>query len=210
MFANGGTVYVLLSKKLYLAPGWLCVYSELIFDEQQITINKNHKDKMKVIIASLFLSLATICVAQNSQTMPEIVLKDINGKNKNVSEYSKSGKITIISFWATWCTPCKKELTNIAAVYDEWQEKYGLELVAVSTDNSRNVAKVKPYVNGQAWDFDCLLDVNEDLKRALNAVSIPFTILLDANGKIVYSHTGYVEGDEFVLEEKIKTLLEKK
>lgn len=174
----------------------------------------NHKQKsqqeMKIIIAALFLSLSTISVAQNSQTMPEIVLKDVDGKNKNVSDYSKSGKITVISFWATWCTPCKKELTNIAAVYDEWKEKYGLEVVAVSTDNSRNVAKVKPYVNGQAWEFDCLLDVNEDLKRALNAVSIPFTILLDANGKIVYSHTGYVEGDEFVLEEKIKTLMEKK
>lgn len=162
---------------------------------------------MKVFIAAVFLSLATISVAQNIQTMPEIILKDVNGKNKNVAEYSKTGKITIISFWATWCTPCKKELSNINELYDEWKEKYNLELVAVSTDNTRNVPKVKPFVDGQGWEFDCLLDINEDLKRALNAPLIPYTVLLDQNGQIVYTHTGYIEGDEFMLEEKIKTLL---
>jgi thioredoxin-related protein len=51
--------------------------------------------------------------------------------------------------------------------------------------------------------------VNEDLKRALNAPIIPFTVLLDASGKIVYSHTGYVEGDEYILEEKIKSIASK-
>jgi cytochrome c biogenesis protein CcmG/thiol:disulfide interchange protein DsbE len=165
---------------------------------------------MKIFFASLLIGLATVTIAQNTQTMPEIVLKDVNGKNKNVADYSKTGKITVISFWATWCTPCKKELTNMSDLYDDWKEKYGLELVAVSTDNSRNVPKVKPFVDGQGWEFDCLLDINEDLKRALNAPIIPYTILLDQKGNIVYTHTGYVEGDEFMLEEKIKSLMAKK
>ncbi len=149
-------------------------------------------------------------MAQNNQTMPEILLKDVNGKVKNVNDYSKSGKITIISFWATWCTPCKKELSNLNELYDDWKVKYGLELVSVSTDNSRNVPKVKPFVDGQGWEFDCLLDVNEDLKRALNAPLIPYTVLLDQKGNIVYTHTGYIEGDEYTLEEKIKSLMAKK
>lgn len=149
-------------------------------------------------------------MAQNNQTMPEILLKDVNGKVKNVNDYSKSGKITIISFWATWCTPCKKELSNLNELYDDWKVKYGLELVSVSTDNSRNVPKVKPFVDGQGWVFDCLLDVNEDLKRALNAPLIPYTVLLDQKGNIVYTHTGYIEGDEYTLEEKIKSLMAKK
>jgi cytochrome c biogenesis protein CcmG, thiol:disulfide interchange protein DsbE len=165
---------------------------------------------MKIFIASILIGLATLSIAQNTQTMPEITLKDVNGKNINVSEYSKNGKITIISFWATWCTPCKKELSNINDLYEEWQEKYGLVLVAVSTDNSRNVPKVKPFVDGQGWEFDCLLDINEDLKRALNAPLIPYTVLLDQKGNIVYTHTGYIEGDEYMLEEKIKSLMEKK
>lgn len=165
---------------------------------------------MKKILTVLCLIVASGAMAQNNQTMPEIILKDVNGKVKNVNDYSKSGKITIISFWATWCTPCKKELSNLSELYDDWKTKYGLELVSVSTDNSRNVPKVKPFVDGQGWEFDCLLDVNEDLKRALNAPLIPYTVLLDQKGNIVYTHTGYIEGDEFTLEEKIKSLVAKK
>jgi cytochrome c biogenesis protein CcmG/thiol:disulfide interchange protein DsbE len=161
---------------------------------------------MRTIILIALVSLSVSAFAQQSQTMPDIVLKDMNGKSVNVGEYSRNKKITIISFWATWCTPCKKELNNLNDLIDDWREKYGLELVAVSTDNSRNVPKVKPFVDGQGWDFEVLLDVNEDLKRALNAPIIPFTVLIDEDGNIVYTHTGYVEGDEYILEEKIKTI----
>jgi len=63
---------------------------------------------------------------------------------------------------------------------------------------------VKTYANGQGWDFEVLLDPNQDLKRALNFQTIPYTILVDKNGNIVYRHTGYIEGDEYLLEEEIK------
>jgi cytochrome c biogenesis protein CcmG/thiol:disulfide interchange protein DsbE len=165
----------------------------------------------KVYFSTLMLLAVALASAQNNQTLPDLTLKDINGKNKNVADYGKSGKITVISFWATWCTPCKKELTNINDnLLEEWRTKYNVQLVAVSTDNSKNVLKVKPFVDGQGWDFDCLLDVNEDLKRAINATIIPHTLLIDQNGKIVWTHTGYVEGDEFILEEQIKKLVSAK
>ena len=80
----------------------------------------------------LFLVFAFLSKAQKEvQTMPSIVLKDMDGKSKNVAEYSQSGKITIISFWATWCSPCKKELNNMHELYDEWKEKYDLNPVAI-------------------------------------------------------------------------------
>jgi len=166
---------------------------------------------MKSLIIIAFTILTTSVFAQGTQTMPEIILKDVNGKNVNTADYSKNGKITIISFWATWCTPCKKELTNINDnMLDEWKAKYDVVMVAVCTDDSKNLLKVKPFVDGQSWGFDCLLDVNKDLQHSLNALLIPFTVLLDKNGKIVYTHTGYNEGDEFLLEEKIKALVAKK
>jgi cytochrome c biogenesis protein CcmG/thiol:disulfide interchange protein DsbE len=161
---------------------------------------------MKKILIALFIFSSLGLMAQNNQTMPEISLKDVNGKSKNVHEYSKSGKITIISFWATWCTPCKKEISNINELLDDWKEKYGLELVIVSVDDARNAPKVKPYIDGQAWDFDCLMDVNRDLARAMNVLNPPQTFLLNQKGELVWSHIGYIEGDEFMLEEKIKTL----
>lgn len=162
---------------------------------------------MKNLLFALTISLFTLtAMSQNGQTMPDISLKTIKGQTVNVKDYSKNGKITVISFWATWCKPCIKELANVNEVLDEWKQKYGIELVAVSTDNARNVMKVKPFVDSQGWEFECLLDVNEDLRRAMNTNSIPFTVVLDKTGKIVYTHIGYIEGDEVALEEKLKSI----
>jgi len=140
------------------------------------------------------------------QKLPEVSLSDVNGKKINVADYGKSGKVTVLSFWATWCIPCKKELTNVADLYEEWQKKYNVQVVAVSIDDSRSAGKVKPYVESQRWTYEVLLDMNQDLKRALNIQSVPFTVVVDANGKVVSTHSGYVEGDEFVLEEELQKL----
>lgn len=162
-----------------------------------------YKKAIFSIFVFLFLMSSTNFAQTNGQKLPSIEIKDLKGNKIDISKYSESGKITIISFWATWCTPCKKELNNISEIYDEWVEDYDLQLVAISIDDSRNASKVKSYINGQAWDFEVLLDSNSDLKRALNFQTVPFTLLLDKSGKIIYRHTGYVEGDEYILEEEI-------
>ena len=91
-------------------------------------------------------------------------------------------------------------------IYEDWQKKYDMKLIAVSIDDSRSSTKVRPYADGQRWDFTILLDVNQDFKRALNIQNVPFTLLIDKTGKIVYTHSGYVEGDETILEEEIQKL----
>ena len=73
----------------------------------------------------------------------------------------------MISFWATWCKPCIKELDAIADVYDDWQDETGVQLVAVSIDDSRNTARVAPFVNGKGWEYTVLLDPNSDFRRAM-------------------------------------------
>lgn len=122
-------------------------------------------------------------------------LKDVTNKNG----------VTIISLWATWCVPCLKELDAINDVYVDWQDETNVELIAVSIDDSRTVKRVKSMINGKDWDYTVLLDINNDLKRALNAASIPLTILVKDN-KIVYEHSGYSPGAELELYEKIKEL----
>lgn len=138
--------------------------------------------------------------------LPDVTITSLDGEKKDIREFGKNDKITVISFWATWCKPCKKELSNLSSLYPKWKEKWDVEIVAVSTDDSRNRSNVVTYVNGQAWDFNVLLDSNQKLKRALNFQAIPYTIMLNKAGKIVFTHKGYVSGDEYVLEDEIKTL----
>lgn len=154
---------------------------------------------------SLLLSVGLF--AQDS--LPDIELSDLDGNKVTLNEYAENGKITVFSFWATWCSPCKKELSNIADIYEDWTDEWDVEVVAVNIDDSRNFGKVKPYVDGQGWDYTVLMDPNEKLKRALNFQTVPFTFVLDKEGKVAYQHTGYVEGDEYELEELIEKLDEK-
>ena len=95
-------------------------------------------------------------------------------------------------------------------VYADWQDETGVKIYAVSIDDSRSTAKVKPVVEGKGWDFDILLDVNSDLKRAMNVSNPPHTFLFDGNGKLVYQHTGYIEGGEEELYEEILKIAKKK
>lgn len=138
--------------------------------------------------------------------LPDIVLNDVDGNKVAISQLATDGKIIVLSFWATWCIPCKKELTNIMELYDEWQKNYNVELIAVSIDDSRNVTKVRPTVDGLNWPYRVLLDPNQDLKRALSFQNVPYTVVTDKAGVISFIHNGYVEGDEFELEVHLKEL----
>lgn len=158
-----------------------------------------------LLFLSLFFSSFTL-FAQENAGLPNVQLKDMNGNSINIQDLREEGQPLIISFWATWCTPCKKELSNYADLYEDWQADFNVKVVAISIDDARNTAKVKAYVNGVKWPFDILLDPNEDMKRSLNFQTVPFTILIDKNGKIVYRHNSYVEGDEYVMEEKLQKL----
>lgn len=158
--------------------------------------------KTLLALAACFVALAAF--AQKS--LPSANVKTLEGQTLNVQELGKSGKITIISFWATWCSPCKKELDTIKDYYGEWQEKYGVELIAVSVDDARTAAKVPAMVKEKGWEYRILMDTNKEFSQTANVASVPHTILLNAAGDIVFEHTGYTPGDELELEEKIKEL----
>lgn len=142
-----------------------------------------------------------------AQTVPAISVKNINGESVHFSSVIEPGKVTVISFWATWCGPCIKELQAIDQYYEEWQQKYNMKLVAVSIDDSRNVKKVKPKVLGEGWQYEIILDENQDLARAMNVNNPPMTFIVDATGKVVYTHQGYTPGAEDELEAQLQKLL---
>lgn len=163
---------------------------------------------MKRLILNISLSL--ICLGAYAQEktspFPSVDIKSVEGRIVNTDQFENDGKPIVVSFWATWCKPCAKELDAITEVYDDWQDETGVKVIAISIDDSRNSAKVAPYANGKDWPFEIYLDPNGDLKRALNVNAIPHTFLLNANKEIVWQHTSYFDGDEEELFEEILKL----
>ena len=165
---------------------------------------------MKKIYSLLLLLLPAVAFSQildNKRPLPAVDLKSIDGTSVNSSTFDNGDAPIVISFWATWCKPCVTELTNISEVYDEWQKETGVKLIAISIDDARNQTKVAPFVNGKGWDYEVYLDMNADLKRALNVNLVPHTFLLDKDNQIVWQHNSYAEGDEEHLYELIKKLV---
>lgn len=159
---------------------------------------------IKVLLVVAFLAIVGIAQAQK---LPAVTLKDINGKTVQTDKLSNDGKPFIISFFATWCKPCNRELSAISEVYADWQDETGVKLIAVSIDQAQNINKVKPLVDSNGWEYDVLLDPNSDFKRALGIQMIPYVIIVDGNGDIVYKHNGYTDGAEKELIEKVRELI---
>ncbi len=164
--------------------------------------------KLRLFLAALIISLTGMVYAQQANSeLPAVTLKNISGKTINTSELSNDGKPIIISFFATLCKPCNRELSAISEVYEDWQDETGVKLIAVSIDQAQNINKVKPLVDGNGWPYEVLLDPNSDFKRALGVQMIPFVLIVDGKGKIVYKHNGYTEGAENELIEKVRELV---
>tara|TARA_B110000046_G_scaffold72211_1_gene80044 strand:+ start:1505 stop:1984 length:480 start_codon:yes stop_codon:yes gene_type:complete len=144
----------------------------------------------------IIVSLALIsCGFLFSQDLPNIALKDLDGASINVQELSNSDDVKILAFWATWCVPCINELDAISEVYEDWQDETNVELIAISTDDSRTIKRIRPLINGKDWDYTILMDDNQDLKRALNISILPH-VLVVKNGDILYRKTSYTPGSE--------------
>ena len=161
----------------------------------------------KSVFAFFLLLLAGFGVAQAQ--LPAVTLKSIDGATVQSETLSNDGKPFIIDFFATWCKPCNRELDAIKDEYEDWVEETGVRLIAVSIDQAQNINKVKPMVDSKGWPYDVLLDPNSDFCKALGIQMIPYTLIVDGAGKIVYKHNGYTDGAEQELIEKVRELVKK-
>ena len=153
---------------------------------------------------SIVLLISTITFSQSLQ-IPSVQIKTMDGRSFNTKDIKADGPV-IIDFWATWCKPCVQELMAISEEYEDLVEETGLKIYAVSIDNSRSSARVAPFVNTNEWEYEVLLDVNSDFKRAMNVVNVPHVFIYNKKGELVEQHTSYSEGDEEHLFELIRKL----
>ena len=157
-----------------------------------------------------FFTAAAIAVAalsmsvSSSAQFPTLQLKNINGKTVDTSKLSNDGKPFVISFFATWCKPCLRELKAIHEVYPDWVDETGMKLIAVSIDQAQDVSKVKPLVDLEGWEYEVLLDPNSDFMRAMGAQTVPHVVIVGGDGKVLESHSGYTDGSESHIIEVIR------
>jgi cytochrome c biogenesis protein CcmG/thiol:disulfide interchange protein DsbE len=162
--------------------------------------------KLLTLFAGLVLFSQTAFAGEGDK-IPAATVKKLDGTKVNSNTFVNDGKPIIISFWATWCKPCKKELDAIAEEYETWTKETGVKLIAISIDDVRSSAKVSTDVKTKGWKYEVYLDENQDFKRAMNVNNVPHTFLVNGKGEIVWSHNSYIEGDEEKLYENVKKLV---
>ena len=167
----------------------------------------------KLFVVSLFIIFALNLHAQEQQEQtggnaPEFKLENIDGENVSLKDELGDGPV-LLSFWATWCKPCIEEMTKYKDIYEEFKDK-GFKVLAISIDDERTIAKVKPFAKSKRYPFTILLDTNSEVARKYYAQNVPYSVLLDKTGKIVYTHLGYMKGDELKMQNKIEELVNKK
>jgi cytochrome c biogenesis protein CcmG, thiol:disulfide interchange protein DsbE len=165
---------------------------------------KKHELRLTaVVLACLGLSLLHVPSARAGEggAVPNFELKDIEGKSFELTDHLAKGPV-LIHFWATWCKPCLREMPHLDAIRKKY-EGQGLTVVAISTDESRNIPKVKSYAKTHGYGFHVLLDSNQEVFRKLGGKGMPYGLLVSPDGAQRYSHTGYREGDERKLEARV-------
>lgn len=160
---------------------------------------------MKKIISILVAAVAAAALCQAQEISPNAIVKDLSGNSIQMGDVLKDD-VVIVSFWATWCKPCQNELDALAEIEDMWADK--IRVVAISTDDARSASKVKSTVKAKMWPYEVYTDENSTLAKSLNISSIPFVMIV-ADGKTVYSHTGYTPGSERLLVEDALSYLKK-
>jgi thiol-disulfide isomerase/thioredoxin len=154
----------------------------------------------------LLLALLVFSTLLNAQEKLDLKLNSINNEELQIKTLYSNGPL-IINFWATWCQPCKAEIPHLIKLLQKYSEK-GLSIVGINQDSQKSVAKVKSFVSAQKIEYPIVLDTNNEIFNRLNGQVLPYLLLINKEGKIVFKHTGYNPGDERKLEEEILKLLE--
>lgn len=133
-------------------------------------------------------------------------LKNLDNRMTSYKEL-KGEELTIIDFWATWCKPCIKSIPKLVEMSNEFKSE-GVNFIGISVDGPRNLAKVKPFARSLGVDYPVLHDINSEVMGKLGVRAVPTLLIVNSEDEIIYFHEGYKPGEERMIEEEIRKLLE--
>jgi len=143
-----------------------------------------------------------------SGALKSLSLTDLKGEPVELGKMA-GDKVIMVSFWATFCKPCKAEMPFLQQLYDEYREQ-GLEVVSISLDSPDTEALVRPYIERNRYTFAVCIDRQSDATVLLNSKSVlPFLVVFDRKGRMALKKDGFSVGDQGYIESLVKGLLEK-
>lgn len=155
----------------------------------------------------IILFIIQIAYAQE-KNIPDFKFESINGDKINFYDLLKAGPV-YINFWALWCVPCRAELKALQSLYDTYKNK-GINIIAVNIDLPRSSSKVKSFISAQKYSFPVFLDQNQEIFQKLNGRNLPYSLLIDTDGKIVKVRNSYLPGDEKEISKDIESVISRK
>ena len=155
------------------------------------------------VAVALLLSLPF--AADAAEKAPEFSLKKMDGGRMTLAENLGNGPV-LINFWASWCKPCKYEAPHLIELYENYGKR-GFRVVAISLDKVASLSKVKSTARKLGLPYPVVLDPTSEYARKLQVSVLPTSILLDTEGRIVRTFTGYRPGDEKEIAREVEKLL---
>ena len=152
----------------------------------------------------IFLNLSLVSCA-SSQTAYNTELLDLDGNSVTINAF-KGEKLTVLDFWATWCHPCIQSIPELVKLSDQFKDK-GVRFIGINEDSPRNRSKVKPFASSMGITYPVLIDADQQLQSDFFIDGFPTLLVLDEKGKVLFTHVGYIKGDEKVIEDAINRLL---
>ena len=155
----------------------------------------------------LFAMIFTAIYAdkQRDIMLPDLSVKLLDGKQVRLSALLEEGPL-LVSFWATWCAPCKKEMIFLEEFHQKYNEN-SFRVLAISTDSPKSMSKVKSYIRAKKYTFLVGIDPNQEIAKKMNALLMPTTLILNKDRKVSWYHQGFIPGDEKEIEAQIRAVL---
>lgn len=167
---------------------------------------------MRFLVCGFFCLVlaAAACPAladEAPRALPDLSARDLDGNKVHLPRDLEGP--AVITFWATWCKPCRKELPELEKLAEKYGDR-GFRVFGINGDGTTDRAKVRPYLKALGFEFTVIPDFDGEIRRRFQVEVFPTTFLVDDEGNLVHRQVGYRQGDEVILEKALLELLPEK